>query len=252
MNFKPGLFAFAALWTVLAAEALHSEREPGNRFILAQLKTGPDSSRWDPYPLAAKDILSFLQQTTSVKTVPERRILSLRDPALFESPFLLYSGAGTCSFSKEEREILKRYLAGGGFLFAEDRAGEKGGSFDHSFRKELKQIFQDENLGIIPREHAVYRSFYLLRTVAGRKLTNHYLEGVEIDGRMAVVYSQNDIFGAWAKDLFGNFLYPCDPGGEAQRWESQKLMMNVILYSLTGSYKTDQIHLPFIEQKLRR
>jgi hypothetical protein len=226
--------------------------ESGNRFALAQLKIKGDQVQWDPYPFAARDILAFLQQTTSLKAVQERRIVALGDPMLFQSPFVIYSGSGKRSWSREEREILKKYLTGGGFLFVEDRAGEKGGSFDYSFRSELKTLFPEKTLAILPREHAVFRSFYLLRSVGGRKLTNNFLEGLDIDGRTALIYSQNDILGAWAKDLLGNFLFPCSPGGEAQRWESQKLMMNIILYSVTGTYKTDSIHIPFIEDKLRR
>lgn len=224
----------------------------GNHFILAQLKTHGDSLAWDPYPLVARDILSFLEQTTSVKSIGERRVVTLSDPLLFQSPFLIYSGVGKCVWTKEERENFRRYLLGGGFIFVEDRQGEKGGSFDYSFRNELQKMFPDKTLTILPREHAVYRSFYLLRTVGGRKLTQNYLEGLDLSGRLALVYSQNDILGAWAKDLLGNYLYSCDPGGEAQRWESQKLTINLILYSLTGTYKTDSIHVPFIEEKLRR
>ena len=41
-----------------------------------------------------------------------------------------------------------------------------------------------------------------------------------------------------------------EPGGEAQRWESIKLTLNVIYFSLTGTYKKDAIHQPFIEMKL--
>ena len=227
-------------------------RELGNKFVLVQLKTKGETNQWDPYPLVARDILSCLQQTTSVRAVQEKRIVELQDPALFQSPFLVYSGSGGCSWSKEEKEILKKYLSGGGFIFVEDRTGEAGGSFDYSFRNELKSIFPEKALSILPREHAVFRSFYLLRTVGGRKLTHNYLEGLDIEGRTALIYSQNDILGAWAKDLLGNFLFPCNPGGEAQRWESQKLMMNIILYSVTGTYKTDSIHLPFLEEKLRR
>ena len=243
--------AAAALLLFAFAGTARGTTVPGNRFILAQLKCGRELSDWDPYPLASRDILSFLQQTTSLKVVPERRVVDLEDPSLFQTPFLLYTGSGRQAWSKDEREILKKYLSGGGLLFVEDREGEKGGSFDYSIRSELKSLFPEKTLSILPREHAIYRSFYLLRSVGGRKLTNNYLEGLEVDGRIAVIYSQNDVFGAWAKDLLGNFLYECRPGGESQRWESQKLMVNIILYSVTGSYKTDNIHAPFIEEKLR-
>lgn len=235
------LFGSSLLWSL-----------PGNRFVLAQLKTSEIVSQWDPYPMVARDILLFLQQTTSVKAVSQRRIVSLNDPMLFQSPFVIYSGSGRCSWTKEEREILKRYLSSGGFIFVEDRMGEKNGTFDHSFRDEIKKVFPDHSLSILTREHAIFRSFYLLRTVTGRKLTNNFLEGLDLEGRTALVYSQNDILGAWSKDLFGNFLFSCSPGGEAQRWESQKLMINIILYSVTGTYKTDPIHTPFIEDKLKR
>jgi hypothetical protein len=77
-------------------------------------------------------------------------------------------------------------------------------------------------------------------------------EGLELDGRMALVYSQNDLIGAWAKDLFGNYVHDCPPGGEPQRWNAQKLTVNLIIYSVTGNYKTDMIHHPFIEEKMRR
>ncbi len=224
--------------------------ELGNKFVLAQLKTKGDINAWDPYPLAALDILEFLSRTTSVESVSQRRVVSLDDPLLFETPFLIYSGWGQIAWSKKERDILKKYLSGGGFLFIEDRSGEKGGSFDYSLRVQIKELFPEKTLEILPREHAVYRAYYLLRSVGGRKLTNNYLEGVEVGGRTALVYSQNDILGAWAKDLMGNYLFTCNPGGEAQRWESEKLMLNIILYSVTGTYKTDSIHTPFIEKKL--
>jgi hypothetical protein len=245
-------FASLCLGLALAFRAGGIGAESGNRFVFAQLKVPGDPGRWDPYPLASRDILAFLQQTTSVKVQEERRVLSLSDPALFQSPFLLYSGFGSFSWNPEEREILKRYLSGGGFLLVEDRAGEKNGSFDHAFRREIKKVFPDKDLSVIPMDHAVFRSYYLLRTVGGRKLTRNALEGLELDGRMALVYSQNDLIGAWAKDLFGNYVHDCPPGGEAQRWNAQKLTLNLIVYSVTGNYKTDMIHHPFIEEKMRR
>ena len=244
------LLAYGLVW-MICSFSICGLNAKGNQFVLAQLRTG-DSHEWDPYPLAPRDILLFLQQTTSVMPVLERRVLALNDNQIFQSPFLLYSGSERCAWTKEEREIIKRYLSGGGFMLVEDRSGERGGSFDYAFRNEIKKIFPDKALALIPRDHAVFRSFYLLRSIGGRKLTNNFIEGLEWDHRTALVYSQNDLLGAWAKDLLGNFIFACQPGGEAQRWESQKLIVNIILYSVTGSYKTDTIHIPFIEDKLRR
>ena len=69
--------------------------------LVKQLKSSRDLSHWDPYPLASRDILSFLQQTTSLKAVPERRVVTLEDALLFQSPFLIYTGSGRCSWSQE-------------------------------------------------------------------------------------------------------------------------------------------------------
>ncbi|MBA3052937.1 MAG: DUF4159 domain-containing protein, partial [Candidatus Omnitrophica bacterium] len=70
-------------------------------------------------------------------------------------------------------------------------------------------------------------------------------------GRWVIVYSRNDIFGAWARDESGRFIYSCYPGGEAQRLEAVKITVNIVMYSLTGTYKKDIIHRDFIERKLK-
>ena len=104
----------------------------------------------------------------------------------------------------------------------------------------------------LPAEPPMYRSYYLLRRIGGRRLTNTFLEGIDIAGRTALVYSQNDIIGAWAKDRFGNYLRECLPGGQPQRFEAQKLTLNLIMYGVTGTYKSDAIHQQHIREKLQR
>lgn len=219
-------------------------------FVFAQLKY---EGSWDPYPEAWQDILEFLMTTTSMKCEPKRRVLELGDSELYASPFLVILGNGNFpKLSDEERQRVRRYLSCGGMIFAENSSGIRSGDFDTAFRRELSRIFPEKKLARLQPDNAVYKAFYLLRGVGGRRLTNNYLEGIEIAGRMALIYSQNDLIGAWAKDRLGNYLWECSPGGESQRFEAQKLTQNVIMYSVTGTYKSDAIHQPFIEQKLRR
>jgi len=61
-----------------------------------------------------------------------------------------------------------------------------------------------------------------------------------------VVYTQNDVEGAWARDNFGNYLYDVTPGGEHQRDLSFRFGINCIMYALCINYKADQVHVPFI------
>jgi hypothetical protein len=135
-------------------------------------------------------------------------------------------------------------------LFVEDSLGVRGGAFDAGFRREIIKVLPEKRLKILPQTHPLFRSYYLLRKVGGRRLTNEYIEGIDISGRVAVIYSQNDMMGAWARDRFGNYVWPCVPGGENQRFEAQKLTLNLIMYSVTGTYKSDAIHQEYLKQKM--
>jgi hypothetical protein len=209
--------------------------------------------QWDPYPETWQDILQFIATATSIRTGSQRRTLSLDDDAVYETPFIVLLGNGTLPpLNARQRERLRRYLSNGGLLFAEDSTGMRGSSFDVAFRSEMERLFPEYRLTRLKSDHPLFKAYYLLRGVGGRRLTNTYLEGIDIAGRTAVIYSQNDVIGAWAKDRFGNFLWECTPGGQSQRFEAQKLMLNIIMYSVTGTYKSDAIHQPYINRKLGR
>ena len=207
---------------------------------------------WDPYPETWQDIVAFLLTTTSIQPQRQRRTLKITDPELFSSPFLMILGSGEFPrFTDEERLILRRYVSNGGLIFVEDSSGMRGSRFDEGFRREIAAVFPELPLRRLPGDHPLYRAYYLLRKVGGR-LNMPYLEGVDITNRTVLVYSTNDIIGAWAKDRFGNYLWECPPGGQAQRFEAQKLTLNLIMYLVTGTYKSDAIHQPFLKQKLRQ
>ncbi|MFH0806800.1 MAG: DUF4159 domain-containing protein [Elusimicrobiota bacterium] len=221
-----------------------------NRLVFTQLQYNGD---WDPYYSEYPDILNFLTLTTSIEALPERRVVKLNDDLLFSSPLLIMLNSGKFSgFSQAERDTLKKYINGGGILFIEDSTGGKYSDFDKKIRKELEYILPDKRLTKLPKEHALFRAFYLLRGIAGRYITNNYLEGIDLSGRTAVIYSENDMFGAWVRDRFGNYFLECVPGGENQRFEAQKLTINLLVFSVTGTYKNDFIQKKFIEEKLRR
>jgi hypothetical protein len=97
----------------------------------------------------------------------------------------------------------------------------------------------------------IYKSFWLLtpQQTGGRVSVAPGLEAIIHDGRAAIVYCQNDLAGAWAKDNFGNFQFQCYPGGERQRAYAYRLGVNLVMYSLGLDYKTDQVHVPFILER---
>jgi len=226
------------------ANCLYSQQ--GGKFVFAQLKY---SGNWDTRPTAWDRLCEYLLITTSVKTLPERRIIQLRDEKLYWSPFLVITGESDAPvFTDEELKILRKYILCGGMIFIEDSSGRKGLGFDRSVRNTIKRLLPDTPIVKIPLDDAVFRSFYLLRNVPGRIETNNFIEGCKLGDRFCIIYSQNDLLGAWEKDNLGNYLYPSP---EKQRWEAKKLSLNIIMYALTGTYKTDMIHVPFIKSKLR-
>jgi hypothetical protein len=221
---------------------------PFPHFFFTQLKY--HGGEWDPNPQFAEAIIEELELRTSIDGVKERRVTTLSDPDLFFYPFLYMAGKYEFDpFTPQERETLKRFLSYGGFLFAEDTMGAKGFGFDQAFRREMKQLFHDHELRRLPLDHSVYQSFYIIGSVGGRQRVNPYLEGIIIDNWTPVLYSQNDLSGAWARDRFGKWINECVPGGEVQRSAAFKLGINIIIYSLTSDYKKDVIHHPFIKRR---
>lgn len=73
-----------------------------------------------------------------------------------------------------------------------------------------------------------------------------YVEGVERDRRLAVVYSQNDLGGAWARDGFGHWEHEVIPGGDAQREDAFRFGVNLVMYAMCLDYKTEQAHIDYI------
>jgi hypothetical protein len=93
------------------------------------------------------------------------------------------------------------------------------------------------------------KTFYLLDRQGGRVAVKPWLEAQSLDGRLAVVYSQNDLGGAWARSDLGDWEHPCTPGGEPQRETAIRLGVNLAMYALCTDYKDDAVHLPFIMKR---
>ena len=75
-------------------------------------------------------------------------------------------------------------------------------------------------------------------------------EGRVNDGVASVLVGSNDWASAWAVDTGGRPLYAVVPGGERQRELAYRAGVNLVMYALTGNYKADQVHGPFILERL--
>jgi hypothetical protein len=154
---------------------------------------------------------------------------------------------------------LDRYLRTGGILFIDTRDQQL--SFDRPIggNPDLKRLLsgiETPPLIVMPPDHVLTKSFYLLSDMPGRWVGGKvWIEsggGRVNDGVTTLVIGANDYAGAWATDQRGRGLNPVTPGGETQREMAFRVGVNLVMHALTGNYKDDQVHIQDIMQRLRR
>ncbi len=106
----------------------------------------------------------------------------------------------------------------------------------------------------VPPEHVLTKAFYLIqefpgRWAGGRVWVERHAGGVN-DGVSGYVVGDHDWAAAWAVDDLGQPLAAVVPGGKRQREMALRFGVNLVMYTLTGSYKADQVHVPAILERL--
>lgn len=217
----------------------------GSKFVFAQLKYR--GGNWNPRQDSAKRLVWELIKQTNIEAKLMTIIVTPDSKDIFEYPFIYMAGDREFEpFTENERENLRRFLEFGGTMLIDDSLGKQDIGFDKSARRELNRLFPDYTMDKLSDDHTIFRSFFLIKNSAGRIIEKPYLEGLTIDDRTVIIFSQNDLGGAWARDNLGNWEYETAPGGEEQRKKAFRLGINIVMYALTGNYKQDQVHLPFI------
>lgn len=206
---------------------------------------------WDARSNGLRRLTWEVASRTSVEVIPAVKPVGLAEKELFNSPFLYLSSDGPLpALSDAEVTNLRRYLTYGGFLIAESSDPANPG-FDASFRREIARVLPQGELGRVPQEHVIYKSFYLLDHPSGRVLEAPYLEMARVGKRAAVIYSKNDMAGAWSRDERGDWEFEVTPGGEGQREYAIRTGVNLVMYALCLDYKEDAVHLPYILRRRR-
>lgn len=226
---------------------------PKTKFRFGQLQLGNVAP---PRPNALRRLGWEIEKRTSIEVELDPKLVTPASDDLHETPFLYLAGQRELELPNAAGiEALRRFLTFGGFLLIDSAEGTADGAFDGTVRKLMSSVFpttgSTKSLDLIPNDHVVYKSFYLLDKPLGRLAISPAMEGVVRDGRIVSAYISNDLGGAWSRDDFGNYEFPCEPGGERQRELAFRMGVNLVMYALCLDYKADQVHVPFIMKRRR-
>jgi hypothetical protein len=70
------------------------------------------------------------------------------------------------------------------------------------------------------------------------------------DGVSSIIITSNDFAGAWALQPDGQPTLPMVEGEPRQRELAFRAGVNIVMYTLTGNYKADQVHVPALLERL--
>jgi hypothetical protein len=146
------------------------------------------------------------------------------------------------------------YMRGGGTILFDTR--DQGGLDQVAALRDLARRLDIPRLVPVPPNHVLTRAFYLMQEFPGRFAGGTlWVEraGERVnDGVSPVIAGSHDWAAAWAMDDAQRPLFPAVPGGERQRELAYRFGINLVMYTLTGNYKSDQVHVPAIMQRLGR
>ena len=115
----------------------------------------------------------------------------------------------------------------------------------------------------VPPDHVLTKAFYLLSEFPGRwRGSDLWVESLSEnpqagnrparggDGVSPIIITGNDMAAAWALSADGRYLYPTVPSDPRQRELAYRSGVNIVMYTLTGNYKADQVHIPALLERL--
>ena len=202
-----------------------------------------------------------LNRRTAVETAEPLAVDIEKDELIF-FPLLYWPVVSTqAAPSPKAIERINRYLETGGTILFDTRDGNDqtpgpvGGAESSAQRlRRLVAGIKMPPLVPIPPDHVLTKSFYLMHDFPGRwNVGTMWVEPVEDrvnDGVSSVIVGANDWAGAWAIDGQGRAAFAVVPGGEPQREMAMRFGVNLVMYVLTGNYKSDQVHVPAILERL--
>lgn len=195
------------------------------------------------------------------------------DPARDEVAFypLLYWPIVATRPMPSEAAIRKldAFMKGGGTVIFDTRDAfsnrpDGAVSAEGQYLRRMLATLDIPELEPVPTDHVLTKTFYILDSFPGRYATGQtwvealppQTEGEENrparsgDSVSPLIISSNDLAAAWAVGPRGEYLYPVVGSDPRQREMAYRSGVNIVMYTLTGNYKADQVHVPALLERL--
>lgn len=193
-----------------------------------------ESGDWDADQRMPSNLLNSIVEYTTIPIISEENIIPLSSDKIFEAPFCYITGHKLVQFTQKEKENFEKYVNRGGFVFADDCNHDIDGLFAKSFELQMAEIFGPNALKKIPNDHPLYSCFFEFDgppTTAqelngwGDDLVHDYLKAINVNDRIAVLYSNKDYGCEWDYDFRNKRWYKND---------NTRFGVNIIVHALTS------------------
>lgn len=154
---------------------------------------------WYNDPEVLPNLASFVNSSLGTHFPIDQAVVKASEIRLFDYPFVYLTGHGNIRFEDREIDNLRQWMKRGGFLYADDDYG-----MDKSFRREIKRIFPEYELTLIPASHPLFTAFYDF-SAGLPKIHEHDAQEPQAfgifdeEGRMLCLYTyETNISDGWA------------------------------------------------------
>jgi len=216
----------------------------------------------------------FLAQRTALEAGEPIGLDIARDELAFYPLIYWPIVAGAPRPSEDALKHIDAYMKQGGTVLFDTRDAVvappgPGGETRSPGMLELRKILSSldiPELEPVPRDHVLTKTFYLLRDFPGRFSSGQlWVEALPVateddeasrrparggDGVSSIIITSNDLAGAWAIQSDGQPMLPMVEGEPRQRELAFRAGVNIVMYTLTGNYKADQVHVPALLERL--
>jgi len=216
----------------------------------------------------------FLAQRTALEAGDPIGLDVAHDELAFYPLIYWPIAPGAARPSEDALKRIDSYMKQGGTVLFDTRDAVvalpgAGGETRSPGMLELRKILSSldiPELEPVPHDHVLTKTFYLLRDFPGRfnsgQLWVEALPAVNDedeasrrparggDGVSSIIITSNDLAGAWAMQSDGQPMLPMVEGEPRQRELAFRAGVNIVMYTLTGNYKADQVHVPALLERL--